>query len=111
MKKYLLYLTAFIFLLTSTILISFIVIKKDKDLFISKFEKICLGTRATKLYTVFGEPHIFYGADVSIIFSNLTNNSDNEFKVYRFSQSNFFIPIVCDFLIKNDVVYEKKLTQ
>lgn len=111
MKKYLLYFTIFILLLISIILISFIVIKKDKDCFISKFEKISLGTCTTKLCAEFGEPIIFYGTDVSIIFSNITYNSDNAFKVYRFSQSNFFIPTVCDFLIKNDVVYDKKLTQ
>ena len=100
-----------IFLLISIILIVFILIKTDRKNFISNFEKTPLGTSTTELYATFGKPYTFVGEDVTIIFSNIENNRDNDFKVYRFSKSYFFIPVVADFLIKNDMVYEKKLTQ
>ena len=100
-----------IFLLISIILIVFILIKTDRKNFISNFEKTPLGTSTTELYAAFGKPYIFGKEDVSVIFSNIENSRDNDFKVYRFSKSYFFIPVVADFLIKNDMVYEKKLTQ
>ena len=112
MKKHLFYLTIIsVFLLISIISVAFVREKTNRENFISKFEKIPLGASTAKLCAVFGEPHIFYGADVSIVFSNITGNSDNIFKVYRFSGSYFFIPIVSDFLIKNDMVHEKRLTR
>jgi hypothetical protein len=88
-----------------------IMIKTNRENFISNFKKIPLGTSTTELNAVFGKPYLFYGEDVSIIFSNIVNNRDNDFKVFRFSKSYFFIPVVVDFLIKNDMVYEKKITQ
>ena len=112
MKKHLFYLTIIsVFFTISIMSVAFVLEKINRNNFISKFEKIPLGTSSTKLCTVFGEPRIFYGAEVSIIFPNITRNSNSSFKVYRFSKSSFFIPIVSYFLIKNDIVYDKKLIQ
>ncbi len=99
------------FLLISIISVVFIRAKTAMENFISNFEKIHSGTSTTELYATFGKPYVFYGEDVSVIFSNIGNNKDNDFKVYRFSKSYFFIPVVIDFLIKDNMVYEKKSAQ
>ena len=98
-------------ILTLAAIVSAIVAKEKitRDKFISQFNKIQTGESTQQLKAVFGTPHIFYGEDVSLIFPESANRKICTYSVYRFSTDGFFIPLVCDFLIENDMVCKKKL--
>ena len=88
-----------------------LVTRRNQDHFISDYERISSGAGTEELRALFGEPRIFRGADVSFVFPEVADNGGHEFEVYRFSRSRFFLPLVCDFLIKNNAVCDKRLMQ
>ena len=109
-KRFFLFFTAFLAAIVA--LICFVlVVRRNQEHFISDYEKIPSGAGTEELRAVFGEPHIFRGTAVSNIFPDVADNGGNDFAVYRFSRYRFFLPIVCDFLIKNDAVCDKRLMQ
>ena len=99
--------------LFSFLIIIYVIITKEKVTrkdFISKFHKIQTGESTRNLKIVFGKPHVFYGKDVCLIFPGSADSKNSTYIVYRFSTGGLFIPLVCDFLIENDAVCKKKLS-
>ena len=84
---------------------------RDRANFIARLRSIPVGADSRQLDAALGTPIRFSGSDVGILFPETAAEESRDFTVLRFSRSGFYLPVVGDFLIRDNTVRDKKIWQ